>query len=170
MKTRRIIAEVLCAALLIPNTVAEASPANNLLAYEPITSEELEIGLLYDLKPLADTYVEAGETYGINPVFLAAKDAEESGWGRYHSGENNLGGWRSDDGSYMSFDSMEDYIFYSAEKLKQNYLEEDGAYYNGTSLSAVSICYSEDSETWENHIEDIMYQIEWRIEEGAKSE
>lgn len=156
---------MLCVLMLATFAIPADASAANLLASEPLTVEELEAGLLYDLKPLAAVYLDAGAMYGVDPVFLAAKDAEESGWGRYTAAPNNLGGWTSDDGGYMSFGSPEDYIYYSAEKMRDLYLEEDGRYYNGTSLSDVCVAYNGNPE-WAEHIESIMDDIYWRIEKA----
>lgn len=123
---KKLLCKMLCVLMLATFAIPADASAANLLASEPLTVEELEAGLLYDLKPLAAVYLDAGAMYGVDPVFLAAKDAEESGWGRYTAAPNNLGGWTSDDGGYMSFDSPEDYIYYSAEKMRDLYLEEDG--------------------------------------------
>ena len=162
---KKLLCKMLCVLMLATFAIPADASAANLLASEPLTVEELEAGLLYDLKPLAAVYLDAGAIYGVDPVFLAAKDAEESGWGRYTAAPNNLGGWTSDDGGYMSFDSPEDYIYYSAEKMRELYLEEDGRYYNGTSLSDVCVAYNGNPE-WAEHIESIMDDIYWRIEKS----
>ena len=161
MNCKKIFAGILCAVMLSANTVTATASSDNLLEYEPVTVAELESALFYDLKPLAHVYIDAGRLYGIDPVFLAAKDAEESGWGRYTAAPNNLGGWTSSKG-YMSFISPESYIYYSASKMKHMYLEMDGVYYHGTSLSDVNVHYN-GSQTWVDHVGGIMKDINRRI-------
>ena len=55
-----------------------------------LTVEELEKGLLYDLKPLAKTYIEIEGYVKVNAVIKAAQDALESDWGRNCFKNNNI--------------------------------------------------------------------------------
>lgn len=72
------------------------------------------------------TILEAEEKYGVNALYLMCKLGLESGWAKYPSGENNLGGWTNADGSYMDFDSEKECIFYIADKLSTEYKDVTG--------------------------------------------
>lgn len=160
---RKVLCKILCVLMLAGLSISASASKEDLTEYRYIPVDAFEDALLYDLKPLAATYIEAGRMYGVDPVFLAAKDAEESGWGRYQAAPNNLGGWTGSDG-YMSFDSPESYIYYSASKIAELYLDEEGRYHCGTSLSDVNEYYN-GRDVWEEHIADIMDQINYRIDE-----
>ena len=122
------------------------------------TAEELEKGLLHDLKPLAPLFVQAQDKYGIDAVFLAAIAAEESGWGRHQFRKNNIFGFYG-----PQFESLEHCIDYVANFLLTEYLTPDGKYYKGTSVAAVNTYYN-GRDTWEEHVTKIMNNIVNRIE------
>lgn len=124
-----------------------------------ITAEELAAGLLYDLKPHAGDYIDAYHSTGINPVFLAAKDAVESGWGRTRLGEHNISGFFTT----QSFNSVSHNIAYVSDFLNQNYLSEDGKYFEGTTVSAVNTYWNGNS-AWEREVLDVMSGIYTRID------
>lgn len=81
----------------------------------------------YEMKKYISTFLEAEEKYGVNAFYLMCKMGLESGWARYPSGENNLGGWTNSDGTYMDFESCEECILYIAEKLSTDYKEKSGS-------------------------------------------
>lgn len=130
-----------------------------------LTSEELERGLLHDLKLYAPVFIQAEKETGINAVFLASISALESGWARSNVSKtnNNLFGWTSSKG-YKSFNSKDECILYVAGRIKELYLTEGGAYFNGYEIEDVNIKYN-GSEHWESNVKSIMKQIKMRIEE-----
>lgn len=154
-------------------TVQAKSKIDLTAPHEVPTVEELEAGLLYNMKSYAATYLEAAQEYGINVYALCAIDASESGWGRYTIAKNNLGGWRQNSGEYMPFTSVEEAIFHKARNLKRMYLTpkpEDaspdditGKYFNGYDLAAINQCYN-GSDQWLELVSGIWVDIEWRIE------
>ena len=81
----------------------------------------------YEMVKHIDTFLEAEEKYSVNAFYIMCKIGLESGWGRYPSGENNLGGWTNSDGTYMNFESEEDCIMYIAEKLSTEYKDTSGS-------------------------------------------
>jgi hypothetical protein len=121
-------------------------------------ADELAMGLLYDMVPLAPYFIDAQEKYGIDAVFLAAVAAEESGWGQYQFRRNNIFGFERCD-----FDSLPGCIDYAADWIKTQYLTPDGLYYNGESVTAINIRYN-GRATWEENVKSIMAQIINRIE------
>lgn len=136
---------------------------DNLLVKSNLKSEELRRGLSYELKEYAEHFVEAERKYGVNAVFLASVAAEESGWGRsYYAKElNNLYGWSSPE----EFDSIEHNIDYVAAAIRENYLSENGCYFNGYTVDAVNVRYNGRS-SWSNNVKMIMNEIASEIERG----
>lgn len=112
------------------------------------TLEEFEYvldGLRTGLKPYAWTILETGKYYGINPLYLLAKFGLESGWGTssYFVEKNNIGGWRLYDGSFRSFESVEECIWFIAEGLLE-YNNPDSWKYTGPNLEDVAYRYCQD--------------------------
>lgn len=106
-------------------------------------SDDLRTGLLYDLKDLADAFVEAEQKTGVNAVWLSAIAALESGWGRSELAQekHNLFGWTNGTG-YAEFDSAESCIFSVSYSLMTNYLSDDGCYYIGKEIEDVAKHYN----------------------------
>lgn len=107
-----------------------------------LSVEQLEKGLLHDLKPLADTFIEIEQEYEIDSVAYASVVALESGWGQSKLSQesNNITSWRNETG-YKAYDSKEKCLYDMAENLSENYLSEEGIYYNGgTSIENIA-CY-----------------------------
>lgn len=106
-----------------------------------LTASQLEEGLRYNLKPLAGTFVEIEEEFGINSAIYASIVALESGWGRSNLSEskNNITSYICSDG-YKEYATKEDCLWDMAENLKENYLAEDGKYYCGTEIDDI-VCF-----------------------------
>lgn len=89
------------------------------------TQEEIEylLSTREGFLPYASTFYDVGITYGINPVYLMAKFGLESGWGtsQIFLKKNNVGGWRLNDGSYKTFNSVEESIDFIASKIAERY-------------------------------------------------
>lgn len=113
----------------------------------------------YEMAKYLPTILEAEEKYGVNALYLMCKLGLESGWAKYTSGENNLGGWTSADGSYMDFNSEKECILYIAKKLSTEYRE-----ISGTRLEDVCKRYCPCSGYTETLI-DIMNGRKEKIEE-----
>ncbi len=123
------------------------------------TTEQLEKGLLYELKQYAYDFVQAQEKYRIDAVFLAAVAAEESGYGRYTFRQNNIFGYHNKD-----FDSVPQCIEYVASHIRGDYLTPDGQYYTGCSVADISVYYNEGRSTWVSNVTALMGEIKARIE------
>lgn len=128
-----------------------------------LTPEQLEEGLLYNLKDYSEVFIQAEKDTGVNAVFLASIAALESGWGRSDLAlyNNNLYGWTSSSG-YAYFSSYGECILTVAENLKSMYLQPDGKYFSGYEVSDVNKHYN-GSKFWEDNVQDIMTQIQNRI-------
>lgn len=81
----------------------------------------LELGLKGNLKGLGWAFVNAGIKHGIDPLFLAAISAQESGWGQVDHGNNNIFGISS---GAKYFSSYEECIEYTANLLAKYYVGE----------------------------------------------
>ncbi len=130
--------------------------------YDVPTTEQLADALRYDMVPYAADYLAAAERYGLNVYFLCAKDALESGWGRYRAAPNNFGGWTDDTGKYMEFESVHAYIDYTARNLKDMYLTDTGRYHTGYTLADVGYYYN-GSDEWVEAVGGIWGALERRV-------
>ena len=129
--------KALCVAMVTQAVILGgfAQPSN-------VTAEELQSGLRYELKPLAQTFVEIEEEYGINSTLYSSIVAIESGWGRsdLSANKNNITSFTTA-GGYKSYESKEDCLWDMARNLSENYLDEDGIYYNGSAELEDVACY-----------------------------
>ena len=159
---KKIIAVVILFSFILCGTETFALSGKDYRALDLTTpcgfsSEELSSGLLWELSGYADEFIAAEEKYGVNALFLCAVAALESGWGRYCFRPNNIFGW-----SGKSFGSKEECIDFVASKISENYLSEEGKYYNGKTVSGVNVFYN-GSEFWEKKVPGIMAMIAKKI-------
>ena len=91
------------------------------------------------LQHLIGAFIDAEQIYGVNSLYLMSTIGYESGWGKYHSGLNNLGGWKTLDGSWRDFSSEYECIMTIAEGLSTSFREDVGG-----SLYAVTSRYCPD--------------------------
>lgn len=98
-----------------------------------------------NLDQLSETFLECEKEYEINAVFLMSIAAHESYWGnsrRAREDHNYTGyGVFSDYAEGINADKGEDNIRHTAMKLRENYLNEDGKYYNGVRVCDVHKLY-----------------------------
>ena len=130
---------------------------HNLLEPSNITREQAYLMLEGKaLQTLSNAYVYMEELYGVNAIYLMALSAEESAWGRSELAitKNNIGGIKASDGSWRYFDSWGDCLDYKTRLLKNQYLSENGSYYNGLSIWNVNEMYCE-QKTWSDNINNI---------------
>lgn len=141
------------------NRVVTYNPYN-LLEPSNITREEAYIMLEGTaLQTLSNAYVYMEELYGVNAIYLMSLSAEESGWGRSQLAitHNNIGGIKSSNG-WMYFSDWGECLDYKARLLKNQYLSENGDYFNGYSIWNVNIKYCE-RNTWADNINSIAYGL-----------
>ena len=141
------------------NRVVTYNPYN-LLEPSNITREEAYIMLEGTaLQTLSNAYVYMEELYGVNTIYLMSLSAEESGWGRSQLAitHNNIGGIKSSNG-WMYFSDWGECLDYKARLLKNQYLSENGDYFNGYSIWNVNIKYCEQN-TWADNINSIAYGL-----------
>lgn len=106
----------------------------------------------------SDAFIEAEKKYKINALFLIGLCANESGWGtsRLAQEKNNLTGFQAYNhdpyNSAKHFDSWEDCIMQTAEHIRNNYLEEDGPYYNGVAVKDLNKRYAINNDGTTNYV------------------
>ena len=105
---------------------------------------------------------------GVNSLFMIALACHESNYGKsfLSINKNNLFGFKAYDrepyNSAKYFSSKEECIEYVANYIYNNYLSENGIYFNGYTISSINIKYATD-KTWANKIYDIMKKLESKV-------
>lgn len=120
------------------------------------------------LEGLGSWYLKAEQTYGVNAIFLMALTAQESDWGTSHRArtQNNLSGYAvySSGAEGVTFSSKGESIMETAKLIAENYINPDGAYYNGVSVASVNIRYCpDDGGHWSSNIIEIAYDLVSKI-------
>lgn len=118
---------------------------------------------------LGKAYVEAERLYGVNALFLCAKDINESGWGRSKIAREkfNIAGYQAYNGSVSRsakrFASFEDCVLQVSAKVRADYLEADGRYHEGYGLRDVNVRYARKGNgpnwEWSKDIASFMKQL-----------
>lgn len=107
------------------------------------------------LSEYTDYYLEAEQTYNINALFLVSLTAHESGWGTSNRAEsqNNLSGYGvyNSNAEGVKFNSVQESILRTAKLIREDYVNQDGKYYNGTSIYNINqrYCLLEDSSGYD---------------------
>lgn len=127
-----------------------------------------------NMEGLGEYYIDAQRQYGVSAIFLMSKDIMESGYGSSNLAitRHNLSGYKAyDEDPYNAkiFDSFEHCIDEVSAYVKNEYLTEDGKYYNGYTLEAVNKRYASDTE-WAKKIANKMLQFDTFAIELAASE
>lgn len=104
-----------------------------------------------ELNNLGNALEKAEKEYEINGLYLMGLACLESGYGKseFARKRNNLVGWNavnSNPKKASYFESKEECILYVAKKLKTNYLNKNGCYFNGYSARAIDIKYCTDKK------------------------
>jgi RHS repeat-associated protein len=104
------------------------------------------------LLPYAQTFVDVAKSLNINPYYIAAHAAWESGWGtsRIFLEKNNAFGEGAFDespyGSAKRFDTVEQGIWAVMNRVKSEYLTQGGTHYHGSTLRGMNVDYATDSQ------------------------
>ena len=100
----------------------------------------------------AEVFYNIEQKYKINGIFIAAIGIHESAWGtsKIATEKYNLFGYRAYDrdpeNSAQSFETYAKAIEDVAKAVKQDYLTQGGAFYNGTTIESVNKKYASDEE------------------------
>ena len=132
--------------VLVSNKTIETGiklDTNNLLVKSNVKPDELRKVLEgTGLENLTDVYIAIEKEYGINAIIFASLSAHESAWGtsRRAIEDNNLTGFGVEEASSegINAETKEENLFRTAKWLKDEYLSEEGLYYNGLSLKSVN--------------------------------
>lgn len=130
-----------------------------------LTAEELEYGLKNtNLQGLGKDFKKAEEKYEVNAILLMGMAKHETGNGHSYlaKAKNNLFGFNAIDqdpiNSANTFKDKGESIDHVAKFLKENYLSEDGKYYNGISTKSIGKLYASDPE-WSNKVDYMMREV-----------
>ena len=96
------------------------------------------------------------QEYGVNAIFITSIVALESGWGesslaRTH---NNLTGYIGQNGDYYAFADWGESVQETFRLISEEYVSEDGLFYNGKSVWNINTRYCE-LDSWSGKIVSI---------------
>lgn len=120
-----------------------------------------------DLQGLGETFKKCDDK-GINSLFVVALACHESNYGRssLSKDKNNIFGFRAYDrdpyNNAKQFSSKEDCIEFVSKYICDNYLNENGKYFNGDTITSINVKYASD-KSWANKIYNIMKKLEKRV-------
>ena len=130
-----------------------------------LTAEELEYGLKNtNLQGLGKDFKKAEEKYEVNAILLMGMAKHETGNGHSYLAKtkNNFFGFNAIDqdpiNAASKFKDKGESIDHVAKFLKENYLSEDGKYYNGISTKSIGKLYASDPE-WSNKVDYMMREV-----------
>jgi hypothetical protein len=109
-----------------------------------MSTEELEAVLKGNLKNYAQAFLHAEADYEINACFLASIAALESGWGEHQFRPNNIFGFMTK----KQFSSVEENIDFVSWWLRKHFLNKNGRYYRGGTISAIGKIWCPDGGEW----------------------
>jgi beta-N-acetylglucosaminidase len=121
------------------------------------TADEIESVTKYNLVGLGGDF--AAQDGNINAIFLMSVAALESGWGRHTINRYNLFGM------YRYFpQSYAQCIDHVAGYLAENYINQDGRWHNGVTVSEVNVDYCVNPKgspktSWTNEVSIIMAKM-----------
>lgn len=161
IKKRVVVILSLITAIMLMCSPAYAS--NYLATASGLTAAEYETLMPEALKGYGGTIYDMEQKYEINGTFLLSVIILESGHGTSGLAQENknVAGNKATDG-WKAFGTITEGIEYAAENLATNYLKEDGKYYRGDTVKDISTLYCEQSESWAQQIEDMMYMIQMK--------
>lgn len=108
----------------------------------------------------SDIIYDVCEEYQINEVFFCGLISAESGWEivQSHRNTHNYISLMSK-GKLIRYSSVEEGLRVAAQKLHDNYLSEDGKYYEGKTLVAVKINFCPKTAKWVDLVYNGMEKI-----------
>lgn len=100
------------------------------------------------------------QEYQLNEIFFCGLISAESGW-EIVSSHRNTHNYISlmSKGKLIRYNSVEEGLRVAAQKLHNNYLSENGKYYNGKTLAGVKVNFCPNSSKWINLVYSGMQQI-----------
>lgn len=135
---------------------------DNILIKSNMLEDELYQILPDTMKHLSNSIIKAEDEYSVNAFVLSSIIALESSWGTSTRAinSNNLTGMAvyGDDSPGVYYNSQDECVIDTARQLKENYLSEDGIFFEGYSTYSVNIRYCE-SSNWYIKVNKIAYEL-----------
>ncbi len=142
MKIKPIIAAFLVAAAM--TTTAYAAPIKaadyDLRTVSEITAEELEVYMHPETKHLAEDVIEICTKESVSAEFIVTVMRWEK-----RPDLHNWFGWTKNNGRLARFSSDIECLEFCIPAIKRMYLSENGRYFNGYTVAAVSKYYNNSS-------------------------
>lgn len=144
---------------------------SELNGYVPVSAQELDAAILAirpddnGLSGLGQVIVDVAQKHDINPYYIAAHAAWETGWGTspiFLDKNNPFGYGAFDRCPYTcasSFKTLADGFEEAMAIIKEDYLTIGGRYYNGSTLAGMHVYYATD-ENWADGICQIMNSLQ----------
>ena len=125
----------------------------------------LENTALYEI---AESLYNAEQKFGINGLYLMGLACLESSYGNsnFAKNRNNIFGWNAIDsnpGKASYFTSKNESVMFVAEKLSNNYLSENGCYFEGYTAKDIDKHYCTDKQH-ANKIIKIIEKLEKKLD------
>lgn len=148
---KKVIATVLMICMLMCSvTTASAADLNTISEKNP---EELAVWMHKDTRHLAEDVVRICKEHGVNAEFIIAVMRWEK-----RPDLHNYFGWTGSDGKLIRYETDVACLESVIPKIKKNYLDPEGKYYNGATVEGVSIFYN-NSDFWRETIAGEMARI-----------
>lgn len=112
------------------------------------------------LTTLVDAFYWYEQEYRVNAIFVASIVALESSWGRSSLAisHNNLTGYIGRSGEYYYFQDWGENLEETFRLISEEYIMEDGLFYNGKSTWNINQRYCE-LDSWADKINNIGYEL-----------
>ena len=140
---------------------------NNITEPSGVSYEQLAYALKdTKLSAYIDSFLTVEKNYGINSLAMIGIVANESAWlnSDRTQRQNNVTGYAvySDSSKGVSFSSIDESILTTAKLLQTDYINPQGRFYNGLSVSDVNIMYSSDAK-WNSTVASVANQLKDKI-------
>ena len=144
---------------------------NNITEPSGVSYEQLAYALKdTKLSAYIDSFLTVEKNYGINSLAMIGIVANESAWlnSDRTQRQNNVTGYAvySDSSKGVSFSSIDESILTTAKLLQTDYINPQGRFYTGLSISDVNIMYSSDAK-WNSTVASVANQLKDKINEVA---
>ena len=123
-----------------------------------LSAKQLDSAMKHDLQGKAEEILQMSEEYRINPFFICAVAALESGWGTKTYSNNYFG--MMGEGRLLQYDSFGDSLKAFCVLIDTHYLSPEGKWHSGFTVKEVARRYCPHlQEFWTSRIEELMVQI-----------
>lgn len=116
------------------------------------------------LETLVDAYYWYEQEYNVNALFIMSLNAHESSWGTSELAmyKNNLGGYKTSDGSYKYFNDWGEFLQENFRLIGEEYLNPNGLFFNGGyDIYSINPIYCPDPSdySWSEGINKVAYEL-----------